>query len=168
MTAAARVMDEQTILPDAAHNAEVIDLLEVLRDRGQHVPEARARLVSADGSSSKPLPDGLHDILVKALEALANGYAVTIAPKHTTLTTQQAADMLGVSRPTLTKLLDEGKIPYERPSSHRRIKLADVLAHQQRRRQERREFLRHMTEESLDLGLYDLPASAFDEDETTK
>ncbi|WP_431879303.1 helix-turn-helix domain-containing protein [Micromonospora marina] len=156
-------MDEQTILPDAANSAEVVDLLRVLRDRGQHVPEARARLVSADGTSSKPLPDGLHDILVKALEALANGYAVTIAPQHTTLTTQQAADMLGVSRPTLTKLLDEGRIPHERPNSHRRIKLADLLHYQQERRQERRQLLERMTAESLDMGLYGVPAPAPEE-----
>jgi excisionase family DNA binding protein len=148
-------MDEQTILPDAANNAEVVDLLKVLRDRGRHVPEARARLVSADGSSSQPLPDGLHDILVKALEALANGYAVTIAPQHTTLTTQQAADMLGTSRPTLIKLLDEGKIPYERPNSHRRIKLADLLEYQQVRREERQRLLQSLTLDSIDMGLYD-------------
>lgn len=159
MTAAARVMDEQTILPDAANTAEVVDLLQVLRDRGRQVPTARARLVSADGSSSKPLPDSLHDILVKALEALASGYAVTIAPQHTTLTTQQAADMLGVSRPTLTKLLEEGKIPFERPNSHRRIKLADVLKYQEERRLERRQLLRRMTAESVEMGLYDLPGS---------
>jgi excisionase family DNA binding protein len=165
MTAAARVMDEQTILPDAANSAEVVDLLKVLRDRGQHVPEARARLVSADGSSSKPLPDGLHDILVMALEALASGYAVTIAPQHTTLTTQQAADVLGVSRPTLTKLLHEGKIPYERPNSHRRIKLADLLEFQQQRRQERQHLLQRMTTESLDMGLYDVPATNLEDDD---
>ncbi|MGC5019921.1 excisionase family DNA-binding protein [Micromonospora sp. DT47] len=165
MTAAARVMDEQTILPDAANNAEVVDLLRVLRDRGQRAPEARARLVSADGTSSKPLPDGLHDILVKALEALANGYAVTIAPQHTTLTTQQAADVLGVSRPTLTKLLDEGRIPHERPNSHRRIKLADLLKYQQERRQERRQLLQRMTAESLEMGLYDVPGPDLEEDD---
>lgn len=168
MTAAARVMDEQTILPDATSSAEVIDLLTVLRDRGQQVPQARARLVSADGSSSKPIPDGLHDILVKALEALANGYAVTIAPKHTTLTTQQAADMLGVSRPTLTKLLEEGKIPYERPNSHRRIKLADLLEYREQRRQERQQILHRLTEESLDMGLYDLSADDLEEGESNR
>ncbi|GAB3154869.1 hypothetical protein GCM10027290_50010 [Micromonospora sonneratiae] len=164
MTAAARVMDEQTILPDAATKAEVVDLLKVLRERG-HIAPARARLVSANGSSSVPLPDSLHDILVKALEALAGGYAVTIAPQHTTLTTQQAADLLGVSRPTLTKLLDDGKIPYERPNSHRRIKLADLLAYQQQRRQERRELLRRMTTESIEMGLYDIPAAQQENDD---
>lgn len=155
---AARVMDEQTILPDAADSAEVIDLLQVLRDRGHQPPTARARLVSADGSASRPIPDGLHDILVKALEALASGYAVTIAPQNTTLTTQQAADMLGISRPTLTKLLEEGKIPHERPNSHRRIKLADVLRYQEQRRLERRQLLDQLTAESIALGLYDLTA----------
>lgn len=168
MTAPNRVMDEQTILPDPAHSAEVIDLLQVLRDRGQLVPETRARLVSADGSSTVPLPDGLHDILVKALEALASGYAVTIAPQHTTLTTQQAADMLGVSRPTLTRLLDEGKIPHERPNSHRRIRLADVLEYQKQRRRERRELLQHMTTESIELGLYDLVDDNSVEDNDTR
>jgi len=156
---AARVMDEQTILPDAADSAEVVDLLQVLRDRGHQPPTGRARLVSADGSASRPIPDGLHDILVKALEALASGYAVTIAPQHTTLTTQQAADMLGISRPTLTKLLEEGKIPHERPNSHRRIKLADVLRYQEQRRVERRQLLDQLTAESIALGLYDLTAN---------
>lgn len=156
MAATAEVMDGQTILPDAANAGVVIDLLKVLRDRGQAVPEARARLVSANGSSSIELPDGLHDILVNALEALAQGYAVTIAPQHTTLTTQQAADLLGVSRPTLIKLLDDGKIPYDRPSSHRRVKLADLLEFQQRRRRERRELLDEMTLDSIDMGLYEL------------
>ncbi|WP_329106971.1 excisionase family DNA-binding protein [Micromonospora sp. NBC_01699] len=164
MVATADVMDEQTILPDAANAGVVFDLLKVLRDRGQAVPEARARLVSANGSSSSELPDGLHDILVKALEALAQGYAVTIAPQHTTLTTQQAADLLGVSRPTLIKLLDEGKILYDRPSSHRRVKLADLLGFQQRRRQERRELLDEMTSDSIEMGLYDLVVPEDDDD----
>ncbi|MDG4833599.1 helix-turn-helix domain-containing protein [Solwaraspora sp. WMMD1047] len=156
-------MDEQTILPEAADTGVVVDLLQVLRRRGQDVPEARAKLLSADGSSAIELPDGLHAVLVKALEALASGYAITIAPHHTTLTSQQAADMLGVSRPTLTKLLDDGKIPFERPNSHRRIKLADLLRYQERRRGERQEILQELTNEAMDLGLYDLSGSAYDE-----
>jgi len=71
MAAIAKIMDEQTILPDVAHKAEVVDLLQILRARGRSVPEARAQLVSADGSSRRPIPDDLHDILIKALEALA-------------------------------------------------------------------------------------------------
>lgn len=159
VTAAARSIDEQTILPDPAEQAVVIDLLSVLTARGQEPPTARARLVSADGTRQIELPDDLHDALTRVVDALSHGYAVTIAPQHTTLTTQQAADLLGVSRPTITKLLDDGKIPFDRPNSHRRIKLTDVLAYQQHRRAERRELLRQMTEDSIDLGLYDTDPS---------
>jgi excisionase family DNA binding protein len=154
-TAAARSIAEQTIVPDPTERAVVIDLLSVLTAKGQQPPTATARLVSADGARQIDLPDDLHEALTHVVEALSRGYAVTIAPQHTTLTTQQAADMLGVSRPTLTKLLDEGKIPFDRPNSHRRIKLTDVLAYQQRKRTERRNLLRQMTEDSIDMGLYD-------------
>lgn len=158
-TAAARTIDEQTILPDPAEQAVVIDLLSVLKAKGQQPPTATARLVSADGTRQIDLPDDLHEALTRVVEALSHGYAVTIAPQHTTLTTQQAADLLGISRPTLTKLLDEGKIPFDRPNSHRRIKLTDVLAFQQHRRTERRRLLREMTEDSIDMGLYDTTTS---------
>jgi excisionase family DNA binding protein len=149
--------EEQTILPDRADHAMVIDLLEVLRRRGQEVPATGARLVSADGTKQIVLPDELHEALARAAEALARGYAVTIAPKNTMLTTQQAADLLSVSRPTLTKLLDEGKIPYERPNSHRRIRLSDVLAYQRRSREESHAALDELTRLSVEMDLYETP-----------
>lgn len=156
-------MDEQTILPENTDPAIVIDLLRALRERGKQPPEARAKLVSASGRQIE-LPEPLYEALTQAVEALSQGFAITIAPQHTTLTTQQAADMLGVSRPTLTKLLEEGKIPYERPNSHRRIKLSDLIEYQQRRRRERAEVLRRLTEESIDMGLYDVPAPSEDDE----
>jgi excisionase family DNA binding protein len=55
------------------------------------------------------------------------------------LTTHEAADVLGVSRPTLIKLLEQERIPYETPHLHRRIRLVDLLAYQETRRGERRE-----------------------------
>jgi excisionase family DNA binding protein len=83
-------------------------------------------------SGSRPAPDALREVLTLAAAALAEGRPVTLACHEPTLSTQEAADLLGVSRPTLVRLLDAGVIPYDRPGRHRRLRLADLLAHQQR------------------------------------
>ncbi len=73
-------------------------------------------------------------MLRQVVEALHQGHAVTVAPVTQTLTTQQAADLLGVSRPTVIKLLDENRIPYERNGTHRRILLRHLLEYRDQRR----------------------------------
>ncbi|HWE90991.1 MAG TPA: helix-turn-helix domain-containing protein [Pseudonocardiaceae bacterium] len=70
------------------------------------------------------------------ITALQQGLAVTIAPQAMPLTTQQAAELLGVSRPTVIRLLDENKVPYERVGSYRKILLRDLLEYRTRRRAE--------------------------------
>jgi len=82
------------------------------------------------------LPDEVYRLLVHATEAMSRGMAVTIAPRSTTLTTSQAAELLGFSRPTLIKYLDEGRISFTKVNSHRRLSLHDVLEFQKARRQE--------------------------------
>ena len=65
---------------------------------------------------------------------MRKGLAITVTPSSLTLTTQQAAGLVGVTRPTLVRLLDEGKIPFEKPGTHRRVKLEDVLAFKEARK----------------------------------
>lgn len=76
----------------------------------------------------------LPEVLRKIVQMMQDGLAVTIAPVTPTLTTQQAAELLGVSRPTVVRLLDEGRFPYEKVGSHRRIQLRDLLAYRDERR----------------------------------
>jgi excisionase family DNA binding protein len=117
----------------------------------------QAELVGPDGSRVE-LPADVYELLRDVLEALAQGLAITVAPVHTVLTTSQAAQLLGISRPTLVRLLESGQIPFEQPGRHRRVRLADVLAYQERARRARAAGLDEMVRASEEAGLYDLPA----------
>ena len=75
-------------------------------------------------------------MLRDVVDALEQGKGVTIALQDAVMTTQQAADFLGVSRPTLVKFLEAGRIAFEKPGRHRRVKLSDLLAFQERLRAE--------------------------------
>lgn len=111
-------------------------------------------LIGPDGTAT-PLPAEVYEALWGVVQALRRGSAVTIAVHGTELTTQQAADMLGISRPTLVKLLDSGEIPYTQPGRHRRVQVADVMAYRRHRSETRSRGLAAMVEISEELGLYD-------------
>jgi excisionase family DNA binding protein len=112
----------------------------------------------APSGESVDLPPALFAVFAAVARAMLAGRAVTVSPTSARLTTQEAADLLGVSRPTLITLLDRGDIPYERPGRHRRVRLDDVLGYQERRRAERRAALRELTRTAQDAGLYDTSA----------
>jgi excisionase family DNA binding protein len=78
------------------------------------------------------LPAELRELLGLAAATLAQGRPVTLSCHEQVLSTQEAADLLGVSRPTLVRLLDQGVIAYDQPRRHRRVLLADLLAYQER------------------------------------
>ena len=85
-------------------------------------------LTGADAEDRTEVPAPVFRALQQVVEAMRLGQAVTIQPQSRVLTTQQAADLLGMSRPTFVKLLDAGEIPFERVgASHRRVALSDVL-----------------------------------------
>lgn len=92
-----------------------------------------AKLVSSDGLAIELTPE-LFQVLAAAADALAKGHGVNIAPLEAKLTTQDAADFLGISRPTFIKLLAEFSIPFELVGRHRRIALGDLLVAQDKLR----------------------------------
>jgi excisionase family DNA binding protein len=120
-----------------------------------------AMLVGPDGERLD-LPPEVFEIRREVVEALAGGLAITIAPHQMILSTSEAADILGVSRPTLVRLLEAGEIPFEQPGRHRRVRLADVLAYHERSRRHRAAGLDQMVADAEDAGLYDLPSAPFE------
>lgn len=112
-----------------------------------------ASLVCSDGASIS-LPPEVYEALRDVVAAMASGRAITIAPHNTVMTTQEAADLLNMSRPTLVRLLEAGEIPFTKPGRHRRVELADILAYQQRLRESRHEALDAMTKEAANDDSY--------------
>lgn len=99
------------------------------------------------------LPPSAGQVLAEAVKQLASGNAVTVVPTHVELTTQQAADLLNISRPYLVRLLEAKEIPYDRVGTHRRVRLSDVLEYRRHRAAHRETVLRRMGERGEELGL---------------
>lgn len=112
------------------------------------------RFTLPDGTTVR-LPKVAVDGLIEMLDAVAHGEDATVVRTSREVTTQQAATVLNVSRPTVVKLIDDGTVPARKVGSHRRILLADLLAYRDKVVAERRATLDEMTREAEELGLYD-------------
>jgi excisionase family DNA binding protein len=84
---------------------------------------------------------------------MAHGNAVTVIPVHAEITTQEAADLLSISRPSLIHLLDEGKIDYRRVGTHRRVKLASLTKYKRTAEAERKAVLAELAAYDQELGI---------------
>jgi excisionase family DNA binding protein len=109
------------------------------------------------GGERHRIPQAVVHALARIAEVLARGDALTIVPVGAVMTTQQAADLLNISRQYLVRLLDDGKIPYDRTGKHRRLKIEDVLAYKQQRDLERDDKLDELAKLTEELGGYDAP-----------
>jgi len=125
-----------------------------IRQLNRLLRSGRATLVGDDGTRLR-LPTPAIRVLKEALRNMALGQSVALVPLDRQLTTQRAADLLGVSRPHLVKVLDMGQLPYHKTGSHRRIYLKDLLAYQKSRDAARRRSLNRLAREAFDAGLYD-------------
>ena len=133
---------QSTYLPDEpAKVAAVYDFLAEHARRGGATPPERYRLVGSHQGDEVEIPEHVYRILRDVVDAMHRNLAITLVPQTMTLTTQQAADLLGVSRPTLVKYLEEGRLPFQRVGSHRRVMLTDLMSFQQERRDAQRRFL---------------------------
>lgn len=133
----------------ASQEEQVHALRDLLRREG------KARLIGKGGEPAIELPDAVYALLLRILEGMQEGKAISIVPVTQDLTTQQAAGLLGVSRPFLVKLLESGKLSFHMTGTHRRVYLKDLIAYKERRDHERHEALDRMAQEAERAGLYD-------------
>ncbi|BDB21825.1 hypothetical protein cym2001_51900 [Pseudomonas sp. CYM-20-01] len=106
-----------------------------------------------DKPHSLVLPTSALRLLVDILGELAIGNAVKVVPVHAELTSQEAADLLNVSRPHLVKMLEEGAIPFTKTGRHRRIRFSDLMAFKQRRDEESQEAMEALAQQAQELGM---------------
>lgn len=133
----AQPLEQQTYLPEPPEQvATVLSFIKAQQARGGEVAQHYFLSGSAERGQVE-IPKSVYEVLVQVVEAMAAGKAVTVAPQNQMLTTQRAADLLGVSRPTVVKLIDEGVLPGQTPGKRRRmVKLDDALAYRARRREQ--------------------------------
>ncbi|MBF6072893.1 helix-turn-helix domain-containing protein [Nocardia farcinica] len=144
MTASA--LEERTFLPEEDDRAGLAAVSSFLSAHEQRRPDAAKpnpsyALVGVDEHDRIELPPEVHRALKQIVAAMVAGKAVTVAPRTMTLTSQQAADLLGVSRPTVIRLIDKRELPAERVGNRHRLCLDDVLAYREARRSRQYEAL---------------------------
>jgi excisionase family DNA binding protein len=142
---------EESVQASSGDRTALKDVQEALSDPGS----GGYTFLTADGKQHA-LPEPLAQILRSAATMLLRGERVTLAPVSKELSTQEAADLLNVSRPYLVTLLDSGKIPFTKTGRNRRVCFGDVAKYRMERDRARRERLQAMIRKSEDLGLYDL------------
>jgi excisionase family DNA binding protein len=138
------------ITPDAADSEVLAQLEAVLGRETSEIP----RLIGPRGEEVI-LPASVYRALRQLVHMLAQQQSVAVVSVERELTTQEAADLLNVSRPYLVRLLEGGEIPFMRTGAHRRVRLGDVLAYKRRRDTARGDALDRLAQLNQELGLYD-------------
>ncbi|MDP9027042.1 MAG: excisionase family DNA-binding protein [Actinomycetota bacterium] len=151
----------KTYIPNDNDQAQFTNIIKYLEDQ---LRSARPTLSDGNGQVIE-LPEQLFDVLRQVAEVLADGRGVTVIPQESRLTTQSAADFMGVSRPTLIKILESGNLAYETVGRHRRVMLRDLVEYMNQFRVERRSTLQQIARAGQEAGMLDV---TFEDSSETK
>jgi excisionase family DNA binding protein len=144
----------ETKLPSEAEALVAKETSRVLASRVRRANSLKLRII--DHTKSREiveLPAAAARLLVRILEEMARGNTVTLIPVQAELTTQEAADMLNISRPSLIQLLDEGKIEYRRVGTHRRVRFESLIGYKRHADTARRKVLAELAAYDEELGI---------------
>lgn len=150
-SAGAEIVDP--ILADANGLADVLSFIEAHEARRGASPEPAFFLSGAGEHDRVELTGQLYDVLKRVAHALSRGQSISILSRDQEISTQQAAEILGLSRPTVVRLIDDGELDAHVPGAVRRkLRLADVLAYREDLHARRNRFIAESSEEFADAG----------------
>jgi len=138
---------------DVEAAGESARLLRAAIESGLAGPSTVRLLMSEATEQQIVLPREAARLLADMLAELANGSAVSLVPLRAELTTQQAADMLGVSRPYLVNLIEQGQIAHRKVGNRRRVPVADLLRFKDQEDARTRAAVAELTSQAEELGL---------------
>jgi len=136
------------IVPTESEEEQIKALYKMLSHAG------RADIVGPDGTKHT-IPGTVCKILVNVLSRMQEGKTIALLPIREELTSRAAADYLGVSRQYLVRLLEDGKIPFHKTGTHRRVYFKDVFEYKQRRDAARHQAIKDLAKKEFDEGTYD-------------
>jgi excisionase family DNA binding protein len=146
---------DQADKPFAASGPEAA-IAKVAADRLRAVAEAKQDIkitVAGESNIVVPLPARAVALILRLLDTMSEEIPISIIPHNATLTTQQAADYLNVSRPFLIKIIENDGLPYSKVGTHRRIKFSDILEYERADKAKQLEAVKTLNEEARRLGL---------------
>ena len=143
------------LAPALPSEAEAILAGETSRVLASHMGAAEPLQLRIGSALEKTvrIPAPAVRMLVRILEEMAKGNAITLIPVHAELTTQEAADLLNISRPSLIQLLDEGKIAYRKVGTHRRVRFEALMKFKRRADADRKAALAELAAYDQELGI---------------
>jgi excisionase family DNA binding protein len=140
-------------LPTESDASLARETIRLLAPRIRSSAPLSLRVLDASKEETLRIPASAVKMLVRILEEMARGNAVTLIPVHAELTTQEAADMLNISRPSLIQLLDEGKIEYRKVGTHRRVRFEALMSYKRAADAERRAALAELAAYDQEIGI---------------
>ena len=146
------LLKAETYLPPPAEELRAIsDLLAKFSvSQESDFPQSYFQIGGKAGNRVE-LPQEIYRVLVQVVEAMKNGMAVTIVPQTVMLTTQEAANIIGVSRPTLISIIEKGLIEFDLVGKHRRISIDQVLKYRTARKEQQYKALDDMYDDTEDV-----------------
>lgn len=119
----------------------------------EFAPAESVTIQRDDGDESIEIPRQVFNVLMRVLAVMSEGKAFSLIPMDKELTTQQAADILNVSRPYLNKILDLGEIVHRKVGRNRRIKFSDLMEYKKSQEQKSKEALQELANQSQELDM---------------